>query len=334
MNKIELHVHLDGSVRIETVAEIKGISIEEARKNMVAKNSNSLNDYLTKFDYPLDCMQDIDNIKRISFELTQDLINDGVVYAEVRFAPILHQKNDLKLEEVIDAVLEGTKSDKIIINIILCMMRGFSFDDNKKIIDLFNYNKRIVGLDLAGAEAIYPNELYKDLFEIINQRKIPFTIHSGEALGYESVDSAIKLNAKRIGHGIRSVENEETIDLLIKNNVMLEVCPTSNVDTFSVDKYENHPIYELYKRGVKISINTDDRTVSNITLEKEYEKLKEYFKFTDEDFKKINIDSLNSSFIDEKDKNKIIKNCKRLHKLTIFKKVSKSKQNKQFSIKC
>lgn len=307
MNKIELHVHLDGSVRIETVAEIKGISIEEARKNMVAKNSNSLNDYLTKFDYPLDCMQDFDNIKRIAKELTIDLINDGVVYAEVRFAPILHQKNDLKLEEVIDAVLEGTKSDKIIINIILCMMRGFSFDDNKKIIDLFNYNKRIVGLDLAGAEAIYPNELYKDLFEIINQRKIPFTIHSGEALGYESVDSAIKLNAKRIGHGIRSVENEETIDLLIKNNVMLEVCPTSNVDTFSVDKYENHPIYELYKRGVKISINTDDRTVSNITLEKEYEKLKEYFKFTDEDFKKINIDSLNSSFIDEKDKNKIIK---------------------------
>lgn len=306
MNKIELHVHLDGSVRIETVAEIKGISIEEARKNMVAKNSKSLNEYLTKFDYPLDCMQDIDNIKRISFELTQDLINDKVIYAEVRFAPILHQKNDLKLEEVIDAVLEGTKSDKIIINIILCMMRGFSFDDNKKIIDLFNYNKRIVGLDLAGAEAIYPNELYKDLFEIINQRKIPFTIHSGEALGYESVDSAIKLNAKRIGHGIRSVENEETIDLLIKNNVMLEVCPTSNVDTFSVDKYENHPIYELYKRGVKISINTDDRTVSNITLEKEYEKLKEYFKFTDEDFKKINIDSLNSSFIDEKDKNKII----------------------------
>lgn len=306
MNKIELHVHLDGSVRIETVAEIKGISIEEARKNMVAKNSNSLNDYLTKFDYPLDCMQDIDNIKRVAKELTQDLINDGVVYAEVRFAPILHQKNDLKLEEVIDAVLEGTKSDKIIINIILCMMRGFSFDDNKKIIDLFNYNKRIVGLDLAGAEAIYPNELYKDLFEIINQRKIPFTIHSGEALGYESVDSAIKFNAKRIGHGIRSIENEETIDLLIKNNVMLEVCPTSNIDTFSVDKYENHPIYELYKRGVKISINTDDRTVSNITLEKEYEKLKEYFKFTDEDFKKINIDSLNSSFIDEKDKNKII----------------------------
>lgn len=306
MNKIELHVHLDGSVRIETVAEIKGISIEEARKNMVAKNSKSLNEYLTKFNYPVDCMQDFDNIKRIAKELTIDLINDGVIYAEVRFAPILHQKNDLKLEEVIDAVLEGTKSDKIIINIILCMMRGFSFDDNKKIIDLFNYNKRIVGLDLAGAEAVYPNELYKDLFEIINQRKIPFTIHSGEALGYESVDSAIKLNAKRIGHGIRSIENDETIDLLIKNNVMLEVCPTSNIDTFSVDKYENHPIYELYKRGVKISINTDDRTVSNITLEKEYEKLKEYFKFTDEDFKKINIDSLNSSFIDEKDKNKII----------------------------
>lgn len=307
MNKVELHVHLDGSVRIETVAEIKGIPVEEARKNMVAKNSNSLNEYLTKFDSPLDCMQDFDNIKRIAKELTIDLINDGVIYAEVRFAPILHQRNNLQLERIIDAVLEGMKSDKIIINIILCMMRGFSFEDNKKIIDLFSYDKRIVGLDLAGAEAIYPNELYKDLFEIINKRKIPFTIHSGEALGYKSVDSALKLNAKRIGHGIRSIENEATIDMLIKNNIMLEVCPTSNVDTFTVDKYENHPIYELYKKGVKISINTDDRTVSNITLEKEYEKLKEYFKFTDEDFKKINIDSLNYSFIDEKDKEKILK---------------------------
>lgn len=308
MKKIDLHLHLDGSLRIETVAEILNISFDEAKKHLVGKNLNNLNEYLKRFDYPTVILQTKENLTRAMRELCYDLIKDDVCYAEVRFAPILHTKNGLSLEEVVDAVLDGICGE-IKINLILCMMRGFEFEDNLKIINLYLNKKdnRIKGLDLAGAEALFPNKLYKDLFDIINQNNIPFTIHSGEALGSDSVDYAIMLKAKRIGHGIRVIEDFDIVKKLIDNNILLEICPTSNVDTFSVKKYEDNPIYELYKSGVLISINTDDRTVSNITLEEEYNNLKKYFPFTDDDFRIININALKHSFIDEDDMEEIIK---------------------------
>ena len=310
MKKIELHLHLDGSVRISTASEILGIDYETCTKNMRGKNLNSLDEYLTRFDYPIKVMQSYDNIKRVAYELALDLIDDEVVYAEVRFAPTFHTSK-LSLEEVCKAALDGFSmaSDKIKINLILCMMRHLSFNENKKIIDLYleHIDDRIVALDLAGSEDLYPNSKFTDLFDIIKKEDIPFTIHSGETNNLANLRVALDYNFKRIGHGINIINDNELISKAINNDVLLEICPTSNIDTFNCKEYSLHPIRKLYNVGINISINTDDRTVSNITLSEEYDLLKRYFNFTDSELKDININAMTHSFADELTKEEIIR---------------------------
>lgn len=306
MKKIELHVHLDGSVRPKTVSELLNYDIKDVKsKMMVTSDTKDLTEYLTKFDLPIKAMQTKDNLKRIAKELALDLKDDDVIYAEVRFAPILHTKEGLSLDEVVSSVLEGIKSvNEIKINLILCMMRGFSNEDNLKTIMVAKkfLNNGVVGLDLAGDEKKYKTSDYESLFKIANDNNIPFTIHAGEIDSSLSVLDAINFGAKRIGHGIAIVNDKKALSLVKEKNVFLEVCPTSNVDTKAVLSYENHPIKELYLKGVKVTINTDDRTVSNITLSKEYKKLKEYFNFNDEDFLNLNINAISSSFMNQEEK--------------------------------
>ena len=310
MKKIELHVHLDGSVRVETASELLGIDLKTCKKNMVGKKLKSLDEYLTRFDYPVKVMQSYANIKRVAHELALDLIKDEVVYAEVRFAPILHT-SILSLENVCKAVLDGfdLEKKKIKINLLLCMMRHESKENNMKIIDLYlkHLDDRIVGLDLAGSELLFPNEKFTDLFKIINEKRIPFTIHSGEVKLINNIKIALDNDIRRIGHGINIIHNKKLIDEAIKKDVLLEICPTSNIDTFNCKSYQEHPIKKLYDLGLNISINTDDRTVSNITLNEEYRLLKENFGFTDEDFKKINICAMKHSFATKEMKKEIIK---------------------------
>lgn len=309
MRKVELHVHLDGSIRVSTASELLNIDYDTCYKAMTGKNLSSLDEYLTRFDLPIKAMQSYENLKRVAFELALDLIKDECIYAEVRFAPIFHTSK-LSLVDVCKAVLDGftMAKRKIKINLILCMMRHMSFEDNKKIIDLYNMHidKRIVGLDLAGSEFLYPNELFTDLFKIIKKDKIPFTIHSGEVNMPNNIKIALNNNFKRIGHGINVIKDKELMELAKKKNVLFEICPTSNIDTFNCKDYKKHPIKKMYDFGLNISINTDDRTVSNITLTEEYNNLKKVFNFTDEDFKKINICAMKHSFADKETKKKII----------------------------
>lgn len=311
MKKIELHVHLDGSVRPKTVSELLNYDIKDVKnKMMVTSDTKDLTEYLTKFDLPIKTMQTKDNLKRIARELALDLKDDDVIYAEVRFAPILHTKEGLSLDEVVSSVLEGIKSVKEIkVNLIICMMRGFSYEDNLKTIMVAKkfLNKGVVGLDLAGDEKKYQTINYKDLFMIAKDNNIPFTIHAGEADTSKSVLDAINFGAKRIGHGIAIVNDEKILNLVKEKNVFLEVCPTSNVDTKAVLSYEKHPIKDLFLKGVKVTVNTDDRTVSNITLSKEYEKLKEYFNFSDEEFLQMNLNAISSSFMNEDEKTRYTK---------------------------
>ena len=310
MKKVELHIHLDGSLRPSTVAEILNISEEEAKEKMIVKNNNQdLTEYLTKFDLPIKVMQTKENLKRVAKELAEDLKLDDVIYAEVRFAPQKHTLKGLSLDDVITSVLEGFKSaNKIKINLILCMMRGDSFEKNKEVIELCKkyLNKGVVALDLAGDEKNYKTKNYKSLFEIANKENIPFTIHAGEADEPQSVLDAINFGAKRIGHGIRSIEDEVVLKKIIDNNIALEVCPTSNVQTKVVNTYANHPVKKLYDKNVLVTINTDNNTVSNLTLSKEYVKLRKYFNFTDEDFLKFNINAIKASFISDIEKEKYI----------------------------
>src|SRR5574344_523636 len=220
-DKVLLHIHLDGSVRKNTIEELTCQKIDVCAK----EKCKDLNEYLEKFNIPISLMQTKENLIRVASELVEDLEHDNVVYAEIRFAPLLHT-TILTPEEVIEYVLIGLKGN-IKTKLILCMMRGMSFEDNLRVVELCSkYN---CALDLAGAEGLYKTYNYKELFDIATKKNIPFTIHAGEADGAESVRDAILFGAKRIGHGVRILENEEVINLAIKNNIVFEVCQTSNV---------------------------------------------------------------------------------------------------------
>ena len=302
MKKVELHLHLDGSIRPSTISEILNINLEEAKKlSTIETKCESLKEYLTKFDIPLKIMQTKENLERVAFELAQDLQKDDVIYAEIRFAPNKHLKSGITLDEVVTAILKGLSQVPIKTNLILCMMRGDSYEQNLKVIKLAKkyLNHGVVAIDLAGSEASYPVNLYQELFEIAQKENIPFTIHAGEADGPLSVINAINLGAKRIGHGVRAIESEKALKLIKEKNITLEVCPKSNLDTNMYEKLSNHPIKKLYDMGLLVTINTDNRTVSNTNLTKSYQDLQEVFSFTKQDFLKMNENALQSAFLNQ-----------------------------------
>ena len=309
--KVELHLHLDGSVRPSTAKEILGY---ETKYDMqVNKNCTDLNDYLKKFDIPNEIMQTKDNIARVAYELGNDLRNDNVIYAEIRFAPSKHLKEGLNRYEVVEAVLNGLSNVDLKTNLILCMMRGDSFEDNLEVINVAKHflGKGVVALDLAGAESLYPTKDYEELFTIAKKYNIPFTIHAGEADGAQSIKDAISFGAKRIGHGVRIVEDEKLIELVKEKDILLEVCPTCNIQTGIFPNLKSHPVKELFNKGVKVCINTDNRTVSDLTLNREYKNLITNLGFNIDDFIKMNKDAVRHSFLSEDEKQKLI------NKLTI-----------------
>lgn len=301
MKKVELHLHLDGSVDVEYASKKLGYDVSN---EMISINDTSLKSYLEKFDIPGKLLQDYDNIVDICEGLGKTLEKDEVIYAEVRFCPLFHLSK-LTIDEVVAAIKEGfAKVPSVKINLIFCMMRHFSFEENLKVIE---YTKRFLGngvcaIDLAGDEAGFKTKTFDKLFEIVRNENIPFTIHAGEADGFESVRDAVSFGAKRIGHGIHSIENEEMVKELVEKKVTLEVCPKSNLDTMSATDIKNHPIKKLMDNGVLVTISTDNRTVSGTSLEYEYKLLKDNLGFTDEDLIKCNLNAINCAFISEEEK--------------------------------
>jgi len=310
LKKVELHLHLDGSVDFDTMTFLTGDSLEELKKKMVASDKcESLSEYLTKFDVSIEAMQTKDNLFLIARNLVNYLESQNVIYAEIRFAPMFHTKKGLSYEEIVEAVLNGLNTNNNVkTNLILCMMRGMPKDDNLKTIDVVSkyLGKGVCAIDLAGAEDKYPLNEYIDLFRIILDKKIPFTIHAGENGSYKEIELAIKLGASRIGHGIHAYESVDVQHKLKENGVLLEICPTSNVQTNSISKYIDNPIYNFYKNGIKVCVNTDNKTVSNITLNDEYIKLYNSFNFSIDDFVQMNMTAIDSAFLSDEDK-KILK---------------------------
>ena len=304
MKKIELHLHLDGSINIDYASKLLG---RDRRNELIGSNSTSLADYLKRFDLPIELLQDYDNIIEFCYLLGKDLVNDGVIYAEVRFCPLFHNKY-ISVDRVITAIRIGFSRVKDLkVNLIFCMMRHFSFEDNLKIINLA---KKYLGngccaIDLAGSEAQFPTKDFEELFKIAKKENIPFTIHAGEADGPSSLMSAIKFGTKRIGHGVRCVEDEEVIKLIRDNNIYLEVCPTSNIDTKTFNSMKEHSIKELVDNGLLVTISTDNRTVSNTNLSNEYKILHDTFNFDDEDFLKFNLNAIDAAFLSDEEKEEL-----------------------------
>ncbi len=313
---VDLHLHLDGSLRPQTVwelAEDRKIALPaenlgELKKLLTApENCKSLNEYLERFDLPLLVLQDEAALERAAYELVEDLALQGLEYAEIRFAPQLSAKEGLSQDKVTASVIEGMnralhKYSTIRTALILCCMRD---DKNKRenmetIETAGRYlGKGVAAVDLAGAEGLFKTSCFQELFERAKELNIPFTIHAGEADGPESVWKALEYGAKRIGHGVRAIEDEALMEKLAEEKITLEMCVTSNIQTKTVKDRKSHPIRKFFDRGIHVTVNTDNMTVSDTTLEKEYRLLKEEYGFTEEELEKMNRYALEAAFLKE-----------------------------------
>ena len=306
---IDLHVHLDGSLSFDIVRKLaalqnmKQYTDKELIPKMVApKDCQNLNDYLTKFDYPLELLQTKEALELCTYELLKLQQSQGLEYSEIRFAPQLHLQNGLTQEEVVEAVLKGRQKFQYKLastngqsvsesgvtmqsGIILCCMRGADDKQNYKTIEVASEykDKGITLIDLAGAEALFPTKNYKELFRYAESLKIPYTIHAGEADGPESIWYALEFGARRIGHGVRCTQDKELMKRLMRDQIPLELCPTSNLNTKIFEKIEDYPIPELLDAGIKITINTDNMTVSDTTLARELKLVQETFRLSEEE---------------------------------------------------
>lgn len=317
MPKVVLHLHLDGSLRPETVynwlkQEKNDMTLEEVEKKlMVDKDCRDLNQYLQRFDLPLKLLQSQEHIEQATYELFEDLAKQNVIYAEVRFAPSLHTKEGLSYEEVIESAIKGMNKAKeefkIKGNLLLCCMRG---EDNTlsnltTVAMAKKYLKHgVCGLDLAGAEALFPTSDFVDIFKVAKGQNIPFTIHAGEAAGPESIKVALAMGAKRIGHGVRCLEDSKLVGELAEKEIPLEICPISNLQTKATG--EHHPIEELYKKGIKVSINPDNDTVSNTNIIEEYKWVLEHTNLTINNIEEMNKNAIRGAFMPPQEKSILI----------------------------
>lgn len=311
---IELHMHLDGSLSIDNckkLAELQNINIteEEIRNKMVvSKGCHDLNEFLTKFELPISLLQTSETIKTAVMNLQEELLEQGIIYVEIRFAPGLHTRNELSQEDVIKAAIEGINSSKLRSNLILCCMRGNNnHDENMETVRLAKkyLGDGVCALDLAGAEGLYPTKDYEDIFKYANELGVPFTIHAGEADGPSSIYDAIRFGAKRIGHGVRSIEDPNLVQLIKDKGITLEICPTSNICTSVYKKMSDIPIKRFIDNGVNITINTDDPSICNTTLKNELNLVSEIFNLSDNDIKRLQLNAINASFASDEIKNEI-----------------------------
>src|SRR6202789_105821 len=283
--KTDLHVHLDGSLRLESIidlarehkVELPSTDPVELRRAMnLGQNCGSLVEYLKAFDVTLRVMQSEDALTRIAYELAEDAARENVRYMEVRYAPMLHTRRGLKLTTVVVSVLGWLREaqDKLGIesNVIICGIRNVSPESSLEMAELaVAYKGRgVVGFDLAGAEYDHPAKHHKAAFQLVRDNNINVTIHAGEAYGPESISQAIHVcGAHRIGHGCRLREDGDLLHYVNDHRIPLECCPSSNVQTGAIRDLASHPL-KLYKNlGLRVTVNTDNRLITDTTVSRE-----------------------------------------------------------------
>lgn len=320
--KVELHCHLDGCLRIDTIldlAEKDGVTLPTTDKDKLEKtlpignNRVTLEEYLERFDITLSVMQTPGSLERIAYELIEDVAKENVRYIEIRYSPILHTKKGMKVDETVDSVKAGLKRGKedfgVESGIIVCGIRNISPTISLKLADLtLEYkNKGVVGFDLAGAEENYPAKDHREAFYLIENNNINATIHAGEAFGPSSIHQAIHYcNAHRIGHGTRLKEDKDLMNYVNDHRIPLEICLTSNWHTRSIRSLKYHPAKFYYDQGIRISLNTDNRLISNTTLTKEFALAHELFGWYLNDFRRMTITAMKSAFLSYNTRKKMI----------------------------
>ena len=310
--KAELHCHLDGSLRPETLLELG----REYRVDMPARtpekladfmrvdDAEHLEDYLRRFDITISVMQTADSLERIAYELAEDSAREGVRYIEVRNAPLLNVAQGLTLAEAVEAPIRGLRRAEkdfgIVGRFIICSLRNLPVETSMEMARLavdFR-NDGVVAFDLAGAEKGNPASAHRAAFAYARENNLAVTVHAGEGDGADSVRQAVHIcGANRLGHGTRLIEDPELTQYVNDRRIALEICLTSNVQTRVTESYAAHPLREFFDRGVNVTLNTDNRLMSGTTLTGEYVFAAEHLGFTMDELAGIALNGFESAFL-------------------------------------
>ncbi len=314
--KVELHFHLDISLGYEGAVQLNPSLTREAytRDFVAPLRCPDLADFLRRVPSILELLQTERGLQVLVQDVFRQLVADRVVYAELRFAPLQHTRQGLSAQEVVRiveaAVDQGCQATGIEARLILCTLRHFNAEQSMQTVQLVEQfrDSRVAAFDLAGDEAGYPLTAHLDAFRFAAVRHIPYTVHAGEAFGAQSVwDTLQTLKPPRIGHGVRSIEDPALVAYLKQARVHLEICPTCNVQLNVFPGYAEHSIHRLYQQNVALSVSTDNRTLTPITLSEEYTKLAATFGWEKADFLKCNVDALNAAFVPQPIKKALIR---------------------------
>ena len=316
---IDLHLHLDGAITVEIARKLEekaGIILPEEdteleQKLSVSETCENLNDFLICFELPLSLLQTEETVEEAVYQVQENIKKDGIVYAEIRFAPQLHCRNGLSQKQIIEASLRGLHKSDLPCNLILCCMRGQ--DVKAQNMETIRLAKKylvkdggVVAIDLAGAEGLFPTADYKEEFEEAQRLGIPVTIHAGEADGAESVKMALEFGAVRIGHGVRSFEDPGLLQELKRRQTCLEMCPTSNRQTKAIENMEQYPFTDYLKMGICVTINTDDMAISRTTIQKEFSYVEKMYGLTEEQKERLFLNAVQSAFTTDERKKQLI----------------------------
>ncbi|AAP95347.1 adenosine deaminase [[Haemophilus] ducreyi] len=323
---IDLHLHLDGSLSPAWMiewAKKQAVNLPASTAEAltayvsVPQDCSDLNEYLRCFDLPLSLLQTPEALSSAVTDLIQRLDQDGLVYAEIRFAPQLHTQRSMSQEDAVKAALRGLQAglastSLFKANLILCCMRAA--DNRSANLEticlakqyLTKYEAGVVAIDLAGAEGLFATQHFQQEFDFANQRGVPFTIHAGEAAGPESVQQALDFGATRIGHGIRAIESETVMKQLIDKRTPLEMCPCSNLQTKTVAQLADYPLRTFLMRGVVATLNTDNMTVSQTCIQQEYRLLAEQYQLSISEAKQLLLNSIAAAFLSNEDKKALL----------------------------
>lgn len=302
--KVELHCHLDGSVPMETLKKLAAkqpFDMALLDQVVAPAKCHDLEDYLKSFDITLQLMQTYDQLEESAFATAKAAAVENVRYLELRFAPMLHTEAGMTIPEIIAAVSKGTQRAMqqydIRVNLLICGMRQYSNEDNMAMLSQVMQTEEslVVGFDMAGPEPDKAND-YIEPLTAFAQENLQMTLHSGECGCAHNVAQAIRLGAKRIGHGIAIQRDEQVQELCAETETVIELCPTSNIQTNAVESWEEYPLLDFINKGIKCCINTDNRTVSQTTLTREYMLLAEHLGINYATMKSLNLNGVTGAF--------------------------------------
>lgn len=312
MPKIELHCHLDGSLTQVCLEKLLKRKID-LRELQVSPSCRDLAEYLEKFDLPLSCLQSVENLRCAGYDFMKQMAAEQMNYVEVRFAPLLSVREGLSCEQVIEAVLsgleKGSREFQIPYGVIVCAMRHHAMQDNLNMIRAARafLGNGVCAADLAGNEAAFPMHEFRELFAYVRRMEMPFTIHAGECGSAQNIMDAVSCGAKRIGHGIAMCGHPEVIEYCKKRHIGIEMCPTSNLQTQAVAHPSVYPMRAFLDAGLLVTLNTDNRTVSGTTLDKEMQFVQAYCKIAPDDLQQMMKNAVETAFADDQVKQELWK---------------------------